>query len=68
LTLFPQPLPGADLEKEVFQQSSRDPQPFKLEDIDKSVNGHLTGGFGSFVTGQYFGGAQRGERNEKIQA
>ena len=67
LALFPQPLTGADLEKEEFQQSSRDLQPFKLEDIDESVNGHLTGGFGSFVTGQHFGGAQRGERNEKMQ-
>jgi hypothetical protein len=55
------------LDKELFQQSSRDPLPFKLEDIDENVNGHLTGGFGSFATGQHFGGAQRGVRNDKIQ-
>jgi FixJ family two-component response regulator len=42
-------------------------KPFKLEDIDESVQGALTRGFASYATGHHFGEAQRGERNEKLQ-
>jgi len=42
-------------------------KPFKLEDIDESVQGALTGGFPSYAPGHHFGEAQRGERNEKVQ-
>jgi hypothetical protein len=43
-------------------------RPFRPEDIDESVNGPLNVRFASFAKGRYFGGAQRGEGNEKIQA
>jgi DNA-binding NtrC family response regulator len=42
-------------------------KPFKLEDIHESIKGALTGGLASYTTGQHFGEAQRGDRDEKIQ-
>lgn len=42
-------------------------KPFKLEDIDESVQGALTGGFASYATGRHIGEEQRGEWDEKIR-
>jgi DNA-binding NtrC family response regulator len=42
-------------------------KPFKLEDIDESLQGALTRGFASYATGHHLGEAQRGERNEKLR-
>jgi len=42
-------------------------KPFKVEDIDESVQGALTGGFASYATGQHFDEVEGGERNEKIR-